>query len=152
MYMHEFKFSAPRRLATASAILASALAASAGADQPAAPGAPDASVKGVSGRALSTAGTGGKGFVQKPAWVTDLSLGIKEGYDNNVFLSEVGVMKDRASWVTTVSPKVGFNLAPLLGSGTALQVLSFGYAPEFVTYHDESSESYNAHRAAATVR
>jgi hypothetical protein len=113
-----------------SALIASALAAYAG-EQPA-----------------PTAGS----LFQKPAWLTDLSLGVKESYDNNVFLSEVGSLADRDSWVTSVAPKVGFNFAPLLGDQKTLQVLSLGYAPEFVIYHDESSESYNAHRTAATVQ
>jgi hypothetical protein len=26
---------------------------------------------------------------QKPAWLTDLSIGVKEGYDDNVYLSGV---------------------------------------------------------------
>ncbi|HYG34267.1 MAG TPA: hypothetical protein VEC99_05760, partial [Clostridia bacterium] len=105
---------------------------------------------------------------QKPAWLTDLSIGVKESYDNNVFLSGVEsrflpatypvpegsavALKERSSWVTTVSPKVGFNFAPLLGSQHAISVLSLGYAPDFAIYHDEDSESYNAHRLAQTIK
>jgi opacity protein-like surface antigen len=101
---------------------------------------------------------------QKPAWLTDLSVGIKESYDDNIYLSGVvptsatipagGVeaLKNHSSWVTTVSPKVGFNFAPLLGDQTIFQALTFGYAPDFVTYHDAETESYNAHRIAAAVK
>lgn len=104
----------------------------------------------------------------KPIWLTDCSLGVKEGYDNNVFLSgvdakylpsaysvpagSVAALKDRYSWITTVSPKVGFNLSPLFGVQTNLPTLTLAYAPDFVVYHDQTSESYNAHRLLAAVR
>jgi hypothetical protein len=89
---------------------------------------------------------------QKPAWLTDLSLSVKESYDNNVFLSEVNTSGNRSSWVTTISPKVGFNFAPLLGDQKAIQALTIAYAPDFAIYHDESTESYNAHRLAVGAR
>ncbi len=104
----------------------------------------------------------------KPAWVTDCSVGMKEGYDNNVFMSgvdakylppaytvpagSVAALKDRYSWITTVSPKVGVNLAPLLGSQTNLPALTLTYAPDLVVYHDQTSESYNAQRVLAAVK
>lgn len=104
----------------------------------------------------------------KPAWLTDCSLGIKEGYDNNVFLSgvdaqylppaytvpagSVAALKDHYSWITTVSPKVGVNFSPLAGSPTNLPLLSLTYAPDFAVYHDQPSESYNAHRVFAAVK
>jgi opacity protein-like surface antigen len=102
--------------------------------------------------------------LQKPAWLTDLSIGVKESYDDNVYLSGVvptsytipagGVeaLKDHSSWVTTVSPKLGFNFAPLLGDQKVLQALTLGYAPDFVTYHEQSSENYNIHRIATAVK
>ena len=105
---------------------------------------------------------------QKPVWLADLSLGFKEGYDDNVFLSgvdpkyyssgytvppgSVAALQNRWSWVTTVSPKVGVNFAPLLGDQKTLQTLSLAYAPDFVIYHDQSSESYDAHRFAAAIK
>jgi hypothetical protein len=101
---------------------------------------------------------------QKPAWLTDLSVGVKESYDDNVYLAGVapvskpipdgGVLaeKNHSSFVTTVSPKVGFNFAPLLGDQNILQALTFSYAPDFVTYHDADTESYNNHRIANTVK
>ena len=138
------------RLATTSALIASALAAFAAANQPAA-------TTGISSTPASEndakpATPLGLASFQKPAWLTDLSLGVKESYDDNVLLSDVGSLKDRSSWITTISPKLGFNFAPLLGDQKTLQVLSLGYAPDLVTYHDQSSESYNAHRAAATIQ
>ncbi len=105
---------------------------------------------------------------QKPAWLMDLSAGVKEGYDNNVFLSgvdskylppvytvppgSVAALKDRWSWVTIVSPKIGVNFAPLLGIQKSLQTLSLAYAPDLAIYHDQTSESYDAHRLAAAVK
>jgi hypothetical protein len=105
---------------------------------------------------------------QKPPWLKDLSLGIKEGYDNNVFLSGVdqkylppaytvppggvAALKDLWSWVTSLSPKLGVSFIPLLGDQKLLQTLSFEYAPEFVFYHDQQSESYDAHRFATAIK
>ena len=105
---------------------------------------------------------------QKPAWLTDASLGIKEAYDDNIFLSgvdakylpakytvpagSVAALENEASWVTTVSPKVGVDFAPLLGRQDNLQALWLAYAPDFVTYHDASSESYDAQRVLAAAK
>ena len=102
--------------------------------------------------------------LEKPAWLTDCSLGIKESYDNNVFLSgvnnpppytvpsgSVAALKDCYSWITTVSPKVGVNFSPLVGT-TNVPVLSLAYAPDLAVYHDQASESYNAQRVLATVK
>jgi hypothetical protein len=103
----------------------------------------------------------------KPAWLTDLSVGVRQSYDDNVFLSgadakylpasytvppgSVAALKDVSSWVTTVSPKVAVNLAPLLG-GQNLQLLSFGYAPDFAHYYDTPSENNNAHRFGTAIK
>jgi len=105
---------------------------------------------------------------QKPLWLTDLSVGVKEGYDNNVFLSgvdpkflppvytvpsgSVAALENRWSWVTTVSPKVGVNFAPLLGNQAFLQTLTLAYSPDFVAYHDQPSENYDAHRFAVAIK
>jgi hypothetical protein len=128
-----------RKLVFGSALVSLALSALAGTDQPAA-----ASANAPRAVPLSTP--------KKPAWLTDLSLSLKESYDNNVFLSEVGNTADRTSWVTTISPKIGFNFAPLLGDQKTLQALTIAYAPDFAIYHNESSESYNAHRLAVGAR
>ncbi len=100
----------------------------------------------------------------KPFWLTECSLGIKESYDNNVFLSgatvpaytvpagSVAALKDCASWITTVSPKVGINFSSLLGAPTNLPALTLTYAPDFAVYHDQGSESYTAHRLLAAIK
>jgi len=101
---------------------------------------------------------------QKPVWLTDLSIGVKDSYDDNVFLSAVtptsqvipvgGVeeSKDRSSWVTTVSPKLGFDFASLFGDPKTLQAVIVGYAPDFVTYHIANTESYDIQRFTTTVK
>ena len=106
----------------------------------------------------------------KPAWLTDLSLGIKETYDDNIFAAgadshnigwkpatnvppgSVAALKGESSFVTTVSPKLGVNFAPLLGDQKTVQSLSLAYSPDFVTYHQASSESYNIHRLIGGVK
>ena len=106
----------------------------------------------------------------KPAWLTDLSLGVKETYDDNIFAAGAGrnnqgwnpayvtpagsvaALKGTDSFVTTVSPKLGVNFAPLLGDQKTVQSLSLAYNPDFVTYHQASSESYNIHRLIGGVK
>lgn len=107
-------------------------------------------------------------IAQKPAWLTDASLGLKETYDDNVFaysvdpryvttpytvpVGSVAALQNRSSWVTTMSPRVALNFSPLLGAPDTLPVLSLSYVPDFVVYHDQSSESYNAQRAVAAIK
>jgi hypothetical protein len=101
----------------------------------------------------------------KPAWLSDCSVNIKESYDNNVFLSgvnsppactlptgSVAALKDSFSCITTISPKFSVNCAPLLGLTNRPTQLTLAYAPDFVIYHDQGSESYDAHRVLATVK
>ncbi len=95
------------------------------------------------------------GFFSKPSWVGDVGVTVKETYDNNIYMSGVGqayvpagtsTLKNEGAWITTVSPKIGVNLAPVLGGTKALQTASFAYQPDVVMYHDHSLESYTAHR------
>ena len=104
---------------------------------------------------------------QRPAWLTDLSVGVRQSYDDNVFLSgaddkylpkpytvppgSVVALKDMSSWVTTVSPKIAVNLAPLL-DWQNIEVLSFSYTPEFANYYDTPSENNNAHRFGTAIK
>ena len=105
---------------------------------------------------------------EKPLWLTDASVGIRESYDNNVFLSgvdqkylppnyvvpagSVAALKNRWSWVSTVSPRLGVNFAPLDKSPSALKTLSLSYTPDFSFYHNEPSENFEAHRFNAIAR
>jgi hypothetical protein len=104
----------------------------------------------------------------KPNWLTEASVSLKETYDDNIFLSgvdarylpktyelppgSVAALENISSWVTTVSPKVAVNFSPLLGVEKNVPTLSLTYAPDFVTYHDAATESYNAQRALAVVK
>jgi len=105
--------------------------------------------------------------IPKPAWRPEASLAVKESYDDNIFASgvagkflpaytvppgSVAALENRSSWVTMVSPKLTLNFAPWLGDGNFFQILSLGYAPDFVTYHDQDSESYQAHRVIAALK
>ena len=89
---------------------------------------------------------------QKPVWLTDLSLGVKESYDDNVLEVSGNGLKPQSSWISSVSPKIGFNFAQLLGDQKTLQTLSLSYAPDFFIYHDAPAESYDAHRVGSTIR
>ncbi len=89
---------------------------------------------------------------QKPNWLTDLSAGVKEGYDDNV-LAVFGLqMAKQGSAITTISPKVGFNFAPLIGDSKTLSTLSLVYSPDYVFYHNTPSESYDAHRIGNVIK
>jgi len=88
----------------------------------------------------------------KPAWFTDLSLGVKEAYDDNLFLvSGDGPMSEVDSWITTVSPKIGVDLAKVLGYGDVVRTLSLVYAPDIAIYHEASKETNTAHRLTAAI-
>lgn len=104
---------------------------------------------------------------KKPAWLTEASVGVKESYDDNLFLSgvdgkylpahytvppgSVAALKGASSWATTVSPRIGFNFAPLLGTQN-LQTVSLVYAPDFANYHDAASENNNAQRFGTAIK
>ena len=102
--------------------------------------------------------------VTKPAWLSEISLSVKESYDNNVYLNSVSQeyldskglkgesKKEIGSFITSVSPKVAFNLAPALGTDGLLETISVGYAPEFVKYHNQDAESYNAHKISTGIK
>jgi opacity protein-like surface antigen len=89
---------------------------------------------------------------QKPVWLMDLSLGIKESHDDNLLLVSGNGLTPQSSWITIVSPKIGFNFAPLLGNQKTLQTLSLGYAPDFNIYQNAPSQSYNAHKIGDTIK
>jgi hypothetical protein len=89
---------------------------------------------------------------KKPAWLSDLSVGIKEGYEDNVMgVSGLG-MPEQSSWVTDVALKFGVNFVPLLGDQHAVQTLSLIYQPDFFTYSGISQENYDAHRLIGTIK
>jgi hypothetical protein len=88
----------------------------------------------------------------KPVWLTDLSFGDKEYYDDNVLVVSGQGMPIQTSWVNDASFKLGLDFAPLLAGGNAIQTLTFVYAPETFHYDDASSENYTAHRFNDTIK
>jgi opacity protein-like surface antigen len=99
-------------------------------------------------------------LLTKPAWLPQLSLGVKESYDDNIFgVSGIG-MKPQRAWITSISPEIGFDFAPLLGQQTPFQTLLLNYTPDFVLYalphveapYNEPSQNYNAHKFASVIK
>jgi hypothetical protein len=91
-------------------------------------------------------------LLTKPEWLPELSLGFTEGYDNNLFGVSGNGMQPQGSWFSILSPSVGFNFAPLLGSNAPFQSLSLRYAPNFVWYEQAPSEDYDAHNLGADIK
>jgi opacity protein-like surface antigen len=89
---------------------------------------------------------------QKPVWLTDLSLGARESYDDNILLVSGNGLQPHGSWITGISPKVGFNFAPLLGEDSPFKALTFVYAPDINIYHDAPEESYDAQRFMDSIK
>ncbi|MEI8291608.1 MAG: hypothetical protein WCH99_19240 [Verrucomicrobiota bacterium] len=92
-----------------------------------------------------------------PDWLTELSLGAKESYDDNVLLVagkttplNPAAMSRQDSWVTTLSPTIGMNFAP--ADGKTLQALSLVYAPDFVFLHEMPAVNYNAHKIGGKIK
>lgn len=85
-------------------------------------------------------------FWTKPKWLSDLSLSVKESYDDNVLgVSGLGLARQN-SWVNSAQVNLGFNLLPLFDGTKDIQVLTFSYNPERVTFDSVSSEDYTANR------
>ena len=102
---------------------------------------------------------------EKPRWLTDLSLGVRESYDDNLYQAGTNLplpasftvppgsvaARKVSSFVTTLSPKIGVDLAPLLGDQKTLQKFSLVYAPDFAFYHEQPTESHSAHHFTTTI-
>jgi hypothetical protein len=88
---------------------------------------------------------------KKPEWLPQLSLGISEGYDDNIYGVSGNGMQPQGSWITTVSPAIGFNFAPLLDSQAPFQKLSLKYTPDFAFFHEAPSENYDAHKFGTAI-
>lgn len=116
---------------------------------------------------LASAGDAGKAAVepspwQKPAWLTELSLGVKETYDSNIFLAGADIpqpvppgtvgYRNVPSWFTTVSPKVGVSFLPLFDAPAWLKGLSLAYSPDFAIFPDVSSETNAIQRVATALK
>src|SRR5580658_2880916 len=92
------------------------------------------------GPATDSALTDATGW-SKPGWLSDLSLGVKESYDDNVLrVSGIGLPTE-SSWVDVVSLKLGLNLTRILPvDPAAIQVFSLIYQPDRASYSQASSE------------
>lgn len=111
--------------------------------------------------------TPSSGVWEKPSWLTEASVGARESYDSDVFLSgvngrflpasytvpsgSVAALKNEGSWVTSASFKLSAEFAPLLASTPGLQHLSLTYTPEVNMYHNTPSENYSAQRLGNVV-
>jgi hypothetical protein len=89
----------------------------------------------------------------KPAWLSDLSFGVKESYDDNVFRVSGNGLPTESSWVDVLSLKLGFNLSSWVDAdpGT-IQTFSLIYQPDRVIYNQASSENFTAHRVNAVLK
>ena len=87
-----------------------------------------------------------------PAWMSEATFGVKEGYDDNLLGVSGYGLKPKGSAVTTLSTKIGFSFVPLLGEQTAFKTLSFTYAPDFAIYHDAPQENYDAHKFGQAIK
>jgi hypothetical protein len=100
----------------------------------------------LAGMVLVCAGTTrAQELLVKPSWLPELSLGVSESYDNNIYGVSGNGLQPQGSWITTISPAVGFNFAPLLGSQSPFQTLSLTYRPDFVFFQQAPTEDYDAH-------
>jgi hypothetical protein len=99
-------------------------------------------------------------LLTKPEWLPQLSLGVSETYDDNIFGVSGNGMPPQEAWITKISPAIGFNFAPLLGSQAPFQALSLNYTPDFVFFalprnkapYDEPSQNYYAHKVGTAIK
>jgi hypothetical protein len=102
-----------------------------------------------------TTDTSSPGFTgwTKPAWLTDLSFGVKESYDDNLFRVSGKGLATESSWVDVLSFKLGLDLSSWLAAdpGT-IQTFSLVYQPDRAIYNEAPSESFTAHRVNTVLK
>jgi hypothetical protein len=78
------------------------------------------------------------------AWTLAVSASVRETFDSNVFLQDVGGIARRSSPVTSAALGLaaGYERTPAFRA-------TLSYTPELVRYHRYDSENHVAHRAAA---
>jgi hypothetical protein len=74
-------------------------------------------------------------------WTPAASLLLKQSYDDNVFLQDLGPNADKGSLITTITPNVGLAYKP----SDAFNV-SLSYAPEVNIFESQPGENFTAHR------
>lgn len=78
-------------------------------------------------------------------WKYSATLSLKEAYDSNVYLQDVGPDADEESLITTVIPSLG-----LIYKNPDAFSVALSYAPEINVFHSASEESHVLHRAGLT--
>jgi hypothetical protein len=119
--------------------------------------APNSSLFRLAPRLIALAASAGftiASYAEKPDFLSELSITVKEAHDSSVFgternpaLAGLPELANVSSWVTTVSPKVGFNLRPAFGldKDSAISAFSFGYAGDYAFYHSATTETNQRH-------
>jgi hypothetical protein len=89
----------------------------------------------------------------KPVWLSDLSFGVKESYDDNLLrVSGKGLPID-SSWVTVASLKLGFDLSSLVaGDPGTIQTFSLIYQPDRAVYSQDPGADFTAHRVNTILK
>ena len=90
-------------------------------------------------------------FPTKPPWMTEVSLDLKESYDDNLLGVSGDGMPKSYSWITTITPRIGLDLAPLINQ-RVLQVLSVNYEPAVAMFSQASEENNTAHRILNKIK
>jgi hypothetical protein len=101
--------------------------------------------------ASSTSTPANAAFWTKPAWLSDLSFGVKESYDDNVLGVSGNGLAPESSWVSSASAKIGINFIPLIDDKD-ITALSLTYNPEIFNYASASAEDYIAHRVNFVIK
>jgi hypothetical protein len=106
----------------------------------------------INGLVTDTSVAGFTGWT-KPAWLSDLSFGVKESYDDNLLRVSGNGLPVESSWVDVLSLKLGFNLSSWVAAdpGT-IQTFSLIYQPDRAIYNQASSENFTAHRVYTTLK
>lgn len=89
----------------------------------------------------------------RPAWLSELSFGVKESYDDNILRVSGNGLPTESSWVDVLSFRLGLNLASLLSLDPAeFQTFSVVYEADHADYSDASSEDFTAHHLNALLK
>ena len=88
----------------------------------------------------------GDDLFPKPEWIPNLALGVSEIHDDNILGVSGNGLAPQGTWVTKISPRIGFDFVPLLDTNSPFQSLSFSYAPDFAMFHEAPTENYDAHK------
>jgi hypothetical protein len=89
----------------------------------------------------------------KPAWLSDLTFGVKGSYDDNLLRVSGKGLPIESSWVTVASLKLGFDLSSLVAAdpGT-IQTFSLIYQPDRAVYSQDSGADFTAHRVNTILK